>query len=145
MNGERDRRHFEAGLSEEVDAWLRGDTSRREFLGRLAWLGGGLAAGPGLVASLAAEAAVDLADPSTPLGQAQAAAMKASTEGPANNSAFRAVQAAKKYKGATLSTTYESGLQALEPRNFSGPVWQELTAIGPNTLRVAQPELNQQT
>jgi len=140
MNGERDRRHFEAGLSEDVDAWLRGDTSRREFLGRLAWLGGGLAAGPGLFASLAAEAAVDLADPSTPLGQAQAAAMKASTEGPANNSAFRAVQAAKKYKGATLSTTYESGLQALEPRNFSGPVWQELTGIGSNVVELPHPD-----
>ena len=47
MSGERERREFEAGLSEEVDAWLRGDTSRREFLGRLAWLGGGLAAGAG--------------------------------------------------------------------------------------------------
>src|SRR4051794_15270296 len=140
MSGERERREFESGLSEEVDAWLQGDTSRREFLGRLAWLGGGLAAGPGLVASLAAEAAVDLADPSTPLGQAQAAAMKASTEGPANNSAFRAVQAAEKYKGATLSTTYESGLQALEPRNFSGPVWQELTGIGSNVVELPHPD-----
>ena len=45
-----------------------------------------------------AQAAVDLADPSTPLGKAQAAAMKASTEGPADGSAYRAVQAAKQYR-----------------------------------------------
>ena len=34
MSGERKRRDFEAGLSEEVDAWLRGDTSKRGFLKR---------------------------------------------------------------------------------------------------------------
>ena len=40
MMDERERREFDAGLSEEVDAWLRGDTSRREFLTRLMLMGG---------------------------------------------------------------------------------------------------------
>ena len=40
MMTERERRDFEAGLSEEVNAWLRGDTSRRSFLTRLMLMGG---------------------------------------------------------------------------------------------------------
>ena len=37
---EREIREFNAGLSEEVDAWLRGDSSRRTFLTRLMLMGG---------------------------------------------------------------------------------------------------------
>ena len=49
MSSERERRDFQAGLSEEVDAWLRGDTSKRTFLKRLVELGGATAlARPGL-------------------------------------------------------------------------------------------------
>ena len=44
-----------------------------------------------------AQPKLELADPRTPLGKAQAAALKASTEGPADGSAFRAVEAAKQY------------------------------------------------
>ena len=40
MTDERERREFNAGLLEEVDAWLRGDTSRRDFLTKLALMGG---------------------------------------------------------------------------------------------------------
>ena len=39
MSSERERRDFQAGLAEEVDAWLRGDKSRRTFLQRLVELG----------------------------------------------------------------------------------------------------------
>ena len=42
-------------------------------------------------------AQAQMADPSTPLGQAQAAALKASTEGPTDGSAYRAVQAAMQH------------------------------------------------
>ena len=151
MSDQRERREFQTGLTEEVDAWLRGDTSKRAFLRRLVELGGatalarpGLALlGTGLGASFgasAARAAVELADPSTPFGQAQAAAVKASTEGPPENSAYRAVQAAKQYEGATLNMTYEFGLQALEPRNFSGPLWQDLTGIGFNVEELPHPD-----
>ena len=147
---ERERREFNAGLSEEVDAWLRGDTSRREFLTRL-MLMGGAAMLPGLgytaSGSKAWAAAVDiskveLADKSTPLGAAQAAAVKASTEGPTDGSAYRAVQAAQAYKdkGVTLNLTYEAGLQALEPKNFSGPLWHALTGINFNVVELPHPD-----
>jgi multiple sugar transport system substrate-binding protein len=147
MTSERERREFQAGLTEEVDAWLRGDTSRRTFLERLVEMGGAAAlARPGLallgtgLSSSAALAAVELADPSTPYGKAQAAAVKASKEGPPENSAYRAVQAAKQYSGATLNMTYEVQLQALEPRNFSGPLWQDLTGIGFNVEELPHPD-----
>jgi len=40
MMTERERREFEAGLADEVSAWLRGDTSRRSFLTRMLLMGG---------------------------------------------------------------------------------------------------------
>ncbi len=147
MSRERKQRDFQAGLAEEVDAWLRGDTSKRTFLKRLVEAGGAAAlARPGLallgsgLGASSAWAAVELADPSTPFGKAQAAAVKASKEGPPENSAYRAVQAGKQYQGATLNMTYESGLQALEPRNFSGPLWQDLTGIGFNVEELPHPD-----
>ena len=96
---ERERRDFDAGLREEVDSWLRGDTSRRTFLTRLVLMGGAaMVPGFGFTAGNAWADAVDLskvelADPSTPLGQAQTAAVKASTVSPTDCSAYRAVQA----------------------------------------------------
>ena len=98
---ERERRDFHAGLGEEVDAWLRGENSRREFLTKSARLAALLTASGSILSSssLVAWAAAELADPSSPLGQAQAAAVKASTEGPADGSAFRAVHAAKEISG----------------------------------------------
>jgi len=141
---DRQRRDFEAGLAAEVNAWLRGEPTRRDFIkrfgqatGMLALAGGAL---PALTQFALAQAAVDLADPSTPLGKAQAAAMKASTDGPADGSAYRAVQAAKQYTGVTLNMTYESGLQALDPRNFSGPVWEQLTGIKSNVVELSHPD-----
>ena len=82
-----------------------------------------------------------MADPSTPLGQAQAAALAASTEGPKDGSAYRAVEAAKQYAGVTVSLTYEAGLQALDPRNFSGPMWEQLTGIKSNVVELSWPDL----
>ena len=88
---ERERRDFEAGLAEEVDAWLSGKPTRRTFITRLGQMMGmlplaGLAL-PAWTSEAVAAAALDLADASTPLGKAQAAALKASTEGPADGSA----------------------------------------------------------
>ncbi|MEZ0167886.1 extracellular solute-binding protein [Microvirga sp. TS319] len=141
---ERERRDFEAGLSAEVDAWLRGEPTRRTFITRFGQALGMLPLAGGVLGSLTehalAQAALDLADPTTPLGKAQASALKASTEGPADGSAYRAVQAAKKYKGVTLNMTYESGLQALDPRNFSGPVWEQLTGIKSNVVELSHPD-----
>jgi multiple sugar transport system substrate-binding protein len=139
------RREFEAGLAEEVEAWLRGDTSRRTFLKRLVELGG-LAAFVGPIAGslspgqATAAPAFELAPPDTPLGKAQAAAVKASTEGPTDGSAYRAVQGAKQYRGVTINMTYESGLQALDPKNYSGPQWQQLTGISSNVIELPHPD-----
>jgi multiple sugar transport system substrate-binding protein len=141
---ERECRDFEAGLAEETNAWLRGDTSRRTFLARFGELTGMLAASGPLAAAMAqmavAQTAAELADPASPLGQAQAAALKASTEGPADASAFRAVAAAKKHSSVTLNMTYEAGLQALEPRNFSGPLWEQLTGMKSNVVELPHPD-----
>jgi multiple sugar transport system substrate-binding protein len=136
MTDERERREFNAGLSEEVDAWLRGDTSRREFLTRFMLLGGaamlpGLgytASGSKAWAAMADVSKVELADKSTPLGQAQAAAVKASSEGPTDGSAYRAVQAAKQYKdkGITLNLTYEAGLQNARAEEF---LWASVASV----------------
>ena len=143
-------------LAAELDAWLRGDWSRRDVLRNLL-IAGGYAAAFGALAreagaaprvpspargrdGLLALADVELADPATPLGSAQAEAVRASQEGPKDGSTYRAVQAAKRFKGVTLGMTYESGLQALEPRNFSGPLWQQLTGIGFNVIELAHPD-----
>ena len=82
----------------------------------------------------------ELADPTTPLGKAQALALKASIEGPADGSAFRAVEAAKQFSGVTLNMTYEAGLQALDPRNFSGPMWEQLTGIKSKVVELSNPD-----
>src|SRR3712207_4873594 len=137
---DRERRDFEAGLAAEVDAWLRGEPTRRTFIKRFGQMTGMLALSGPLLASVSskalAQAQLELEDPSTPLGQAQALAMQASTEGPAEGSAYRAVQAAKQYSGVTLNMTYEVGLQALDPRNFSGPMWEQLTGIKSNVVEL---------
>jgi multiple sugar transport system substrate-binding protein len=142
---DREKRDFEAGLNSEIDAWLRGDNTRRSFIKKFGLMTGLLAsAGSSVLSpwaeSALAQAAVELDDPSTPLGKAQAAAMKASTEGPADGSAFRAVAAAKQYGGVTINMTYEAGLQALDPRNFSGPVWEQLTGIKSNVVELSNPD-----
>ena len=145
MTDDRQQREFNDGLSEEVDAWLRGDTSRRTFLTRFMLLGGaamvpGLgytASGSKAWAAMADVSKVELADKSTPLGHAQADAVNASTEGPQDGSAYRAVAAAKQFKGkGHHDLTYEAGLQALEPHNFSGPLWQDLTGITFNVVEL---------
>jgi len=141
---DRERREFEAGLAAEVDVWLRGEPTRRSFIKRFGQMTGMLAVSGPLLGSISrsalAQAAAQLADPTTPLGQAQAAALKASTEGPADGSAYRAVQAAKKLQGVTLNMTYEAGLQALDPRHFSGPMWEQLTGIKSNVVELSHPD-----
>jgi multiple sugar transport system substrate-binding protein len=151
MNDDMDDPGYQEALSREIDAWLRGDISRRGALARLL----GVAAGATLLSSpafatsrlarihfnhLVQRTKVDLASPDTPLGKAQADAMRASAEGPQDGSAFRAVAAAKQYSGRTLNVTYEAGLQALEPRNFSGPMWQDLTGIGSTVVELSHPD-----
>lgn len=75
-----------------------------------------------------------------PLAQAMAEAERISTSGPASSSARRAVVEAQKYKGITLTHTYEAGLQALEPKNYSGPLWEKLTGIKLNIVELSHPD-----
>jgi multiple sugar transport system substrate-binding protein len=142
---DRENRDFQAGLAEEVDALLRGETSRRTFITRFGQMTGMLALSGPMLGSMTnwalAQQALELADPSSPLGQAQALALKASSEGPAEGSAFRAVEAAKQYSGVTINMTYEAGLQALDPRNFSGPMWEQLTGIKSNVVELSNPDM----
>ena len=142
---EREKRDFQAGLAAEVDALLRGQPTRRDFIKRFGQMTGMLTLSSPLLGSMTdwalAQQALQLADPSTPLGKAQALAMQASTEGPTDGSAYRAVEAAKQYAGVTINMTYEVGLQALDPRNFSGPMWEQLTGIKSNVVELSFPDL----
>ncbi len=140
---DREKRDFQAGLTHEVDAFLRGEPTRRDFIRRFGVMTGMLASGsllPGMTDWAWAQAALQLADPSTPLGRAQALALEASTTGPTDGSAYRAAQAAKQFSGVTLNMTYEAGLQALDPRNFSGPMWEQLTGIKSNVVELSNPD-----
>ena len=51
-------------------------------------------------------------------------------------SAERAVEAARRFAGTTLTVAWESGAQAMELRHFSGPRWEELTGIRVNLLEM---------
>jgi multiple sugar transport system substrate-binding protein len=55
--------------------------------------------------------------------------------------ADQAVEAAKPYAGTTLTITWEAGLQALDPLNFSGPLWEKLTGIKVNVVEVPFDEM----
>ena len=142
---DRENCNFQAGLSAEVDAWLRGEPTRRSFIKKAGQAMGMLALSGTALTPLTnwalAQAAVDLADPSTPLGKAQAAALAASTDGPTDGSAYRAAQAAKQFSGVNLNMTYEAGLQALDPRNFSGPLWEQLTGIKSTVVELPSPDM----
>ncbi|RWB00734.1 extracellular solute-binding protein [Mesorhizobium sp.] len=141
---DHEKRDFQAGLEAEVDAFMRGETTRRTLITRFGQMTGMLAASGPILAMMTdwalAQQKLELADAASPLGQAQAAAMKASMEGPADGSAFRAVEAAKAHSGVTLNMTYEAGLQALDPRNFSGPMWEQLTGMKSNVVELSNPD-----
>jgi multiple sugar transport system substrate-binding protein len=59
----------------------------------------------------------------------------------AESAADRAVNEAKQYSGTTITIVWEAGLQALDPLNFSGPKWKELTGIEVKVVEVATAEM----
>ncbi|TIN01229.1 MAG: ABC transporter substrate-binding protein, partial [Mesorhizobium sp.] len=77
---DHDKRDFQAGLEAEVDAFMRGETTRRTFITRFGQMTGMLAASGPILATMTdwalAQQKLELADAASPLGQAQAAAMK---------------------------------------------------------------------
>ena len=58
-----------------------------------------------------------------------AAALEASTAVGGDRIASGAVTAAKQYSGITIGRINEAGPQALDDKNFSGPLWEKLTGI----------------
>jgi multiple sugar transport system substrate-binding protein len=72
---------------------------------------------------------------------ASAALIAASTAAVAQSAADRAVEAAKKYAGSEISIVWEAGLQSLDPLNFSGPKWEELTGIKVKVIEVPTSEM----
>jgi multiple sugar transport system substrate-binding protein len=59
----------------------------------------------------------------------------------AQSAAEIAVEAAKQYAGTEITIVWEAGLQALDPLNFSGPKWTELTGITVNVIEVPPAEM----
>lgn len=72
------------------------------------------------------------------LGAPVAAGLLFATAGAAfaQTAAERAVEAAKAYSGSEITVMTEAGLQALDPLNFSGPKWEELTGIKVRVVEV---------
>lgn len=52
-----------------------------------------------------------------------------------------AVDAAKQFSGSEITIVWEAGLQALDPLNFSGPKWKELTGIDVKVIEVPTAEM----
>lgn len=65
----------------------------------------------------------------------------AARQAAAADAAQTAVDAAKQYSGQTISIVWEAGLQALDPLNFSGPKWKELTGIDVKVVEVSTAEM----
>jgi multiple sugar transport system substrate-binding protein len=72
---------------------------------------------------------------------AEHAARAASASTGGDPIATGAVNAAKQFKGLTLSKTNEAGLQALDDKNFSGPLWERLTGIKTKVTEAPFPQL----
>jgi multiple sugar transport system substrate-binding protein len=70
-----------------------------------------------------------------------AAAEAASTSMAADPIATTAVNAAKKLNVGKLNKTNESGLQALDDKNFSGPLWKKLTGTEVGVTEAPFPQL----
>ena len=51
------------------------------------------------------------------------------------------MEAAKQYSGITLNVFYEAGLQPLDPKNFTGTLWEELTGIKINVIESPNDEM----
>lgn len=59
----------------------------------------------------------------------------------AATAAQAAVDAAKALGGGTVTIVWEAGLQALDPNNFSGPKWKELTGWDVKVIEVPTAEM----
>ena len=74
-------------------------------------------------------------------GLAASLALGLSTQAVAQSAAEIAVEAAKEYAGTEITIVWEAGLQSLDPLNFSGPKWKELTGIDVKVIEVSTAEM----
>ena len=63
----------------------------------------------------------------------------------ANNAAETAVAAANQFAGTEINIVWEAGLQSLDPLNYSGPKWEELTGIKVNVVEVPTDQILQRS
>jgi len=77
----------------------------------------------------------------TGLAFCAAASFAAALPAKAQSAADRAVEAAKQYAGTEITIVWEAGLQSLDPLNFSGPKWEELTGIKVKVIEVATADM----
>jgi len=111
-------------MTEELGAQLGSTVDRRGFFLNAAKLTAAAAAsGPFFMAA----------------GQAAAAERASTSATAADPIAASAVTAAKAYKGKTVTTLYEAGLQALDPKNFSGPLFEKLTGVKTSVVEAPFP------
>jgi multiple sugar transport system substrate-binding protein len=68
-------------------------------------------------------------------------AISLATSAWAQSAAETAVKEAQKYRGQEITIVWEAGLQALDPLNFSGPKWEELTGIKVKVVEVPIAEM----
>lgn len=59
----------------------------------------------------------------------------------AESAATKAVEAAKQYAGTEITLVIEGGLQAMDPQNFSGPMWEKATGIKVKVIEVPTAEM----
>ncbi len=60
----------------------------------------------------------------------------------AQSAAQKAVDAAKKMcNGKTITIVWEAGLQSLDPKNFSGPMWEKLTTCKISVVEVSTADM----
>lgn len=111
-----------------------GKLSRRDFVTRASALGISMGAIGSILA--ACGGGEEAAPP-----PAETPPTETAPPAPAGDPADIAVEAAKKHAGYTVKVTYEGGLQALDPKNFSGPTWEGLTGIKTQVIELPYPEL----
>lgn len=59
----------------------------------------------------------------------------------AESAGQRAAEEAKKYAGSTITLEWQAGLQALDPLNYAGPLWESLTGIKVKVVEVPLAEV----
>jgi len=75
------------------------------------------------------------------IGLAALAAVGFTGQASAQSAAEIAVEAAKEFAGTEITIVWEAGLQSLDPLNFSGPKWKELTGIDVKVVEVPTAEM----